>query len=218
MGVDTKADAAVAGVHALDWPSSMASDVQIFLAVGNSSDSVVVTWITSTAGTASTVEYGPSASFGSTASGTHATYKIGSYTSGEIKTVHITGLAPATVYFYRVGGASGWSPTYTFTSNSVGPVFPYPLALMGDPGQTTNSNSTFTHVAGSKARSYLVTGDLRCVGAVCAVGAPSAAWSVMRQRLRALTHCHRPAPSAMRTATSRGGTRSSVSSRRSRRR
>lgn len=133
---------------------------QIFVAVGNTSDSVTITWITSTAGTGTSVEYGTSASFGSTATGTTGSYKIGSYTSGEIKTVYVAGLAAATVYYYRVGGASGWSPTSTFTSNSVGAAYPYHLAVMGDPGQTTNSNSTFTHVAGSKARSYLVTGDL----------------------------------------------------------
>lgn len=133
---------------------------QIYVAVGNSSDSVVITWITSTSGTDTSVEYGPTSTFGSTATGTAGSYKIGSYTSGEIKTVHVTGLSPAQTYYYRVGGASGWSPMYSFTSNSVGPSFPYPLAVMGDPGQTTNSNSTFTHVASSKARSFLITGDL----------------------------------------------------------
>ena len=79
----------------------------------------VVGWLTSDASAASTVEYGTSSgSYTLTASGTADQYVYSSkYTSGLIHHVPLTGLKPATRYFYRAGSATAWSAEASFVSS-----------------------------------------------------------------------------------------------------
>ena len=138
-----------------------AAPEQISINYGATVDAFTVNWVTASAGD-STVQYGTSATFGSTATGTSSSYKFGSYTSGFIHTATITGLNPKTKYYYQCGGASsGWSSTSTFTSNSVGLEFPYTFGVLGDVGQTANSNNTMHHVLSNPTvRSTFITGDI----------------------------------------------------------
>lgn len=103
--------------------------------------------------------------FGFNATGNATQYTSGSYTSGYIHRVTLTGLQANTQYTYRVGGQStGWSSAMTFTSNvGVGAsLFPYRFGVIGDLGQTNNSNATIWHVlsATPTVQSVFITGDL----------------------------------------------------------
>ena len=136
---------------------------QISLAFGSTPDVMTVSWLTNGTGAQSIVRYGTaSGKLTQTATGpAGSSYTCGAYTSGAIHIVSITGLAPATKYYYAVGAADASSDEMSFTSSpGVGPIFPYLFGVMGDVGQTANSASTFAHTISSGAQSSFITGDL----------------------------------------------------------
>lgn len=101
--------------------------------------------------------------FGNSAQGTTQTYTYILYTSGFIHHTTLTGLAPNTRYFYRVGDvATGFSQEFSFMSHpGVGPTMSYTFGVVGDLGQTTYSNNTIWHmVANSSIQSIIHPGDL----------------------------------------------------------
>eukprot|EP00755_Sulcionema_specki_P006444 Sspe_Gene.35491::Locus_17189_Transcript_1_1_Confidence_1.000_Length_2057::g.35491::m.35491 len=70
------------------------------------------------------------------------------YTSQWIHHVTISPLKTSTRYYYKVGGAAGWSSELSFTTlPAVGKETPLTLALIGDLGQTENSSMTVQHIA-----------------------------------------------------------------------
>jgi len=74
-------------------------------------------------------------------------------------------LVPGTQYWYRVSGVNAtWSPSFTFVApRGVGAaILPYRLAVIGDLGQTNNSNATVYAILGSSpaADSVVIAGDL----------------------------------------------------------
>jgi hypothetical protein len=101
----------------------------------------------------SAVEYGFSPdNLSSNVAGTPQNYTFGlDYTSPWLHHLTLDGLKPETRYFYRVGtAASGLSSVRSFVTPPAPSAAAFPLkwAVMGDLGQTTNSNSTVQHILG----------------------------------------------------------------------
>lgn len=157
---------------------------QVHLAFGHdSSQEITVSWVTSDK-TESTVSYGPNpwnldhVATGSSSQYTFRSFYYGSYTSGHIHHVTITGLTPNTKYYYRISaqgaGASAFQPPIlggpigvadTFTTQpppGPGAAFePFSFAVIGDLGQTADSECTVTQVGRDPAFRFVVhAGDL----------------------------------------------------------
>ena len=93
------------------------------------------------------------------------TYTSGSYTSPYIYHVTLDGLTPGATYFYTVGDAtSGVSPIMTFKAHPGKALVPgFVQAIIGDLGQTVNSESTIQHVQANPDISFVMhVGDLSC--------------------------------------------------------
>ena len=107
---------------------------QLSLAYGATPDVITVSWLTSGAGAQTIVRYGTtSGSLTKSASGAAGVaYTCGQYTSGAIHQVTLSGLAPATRYYYAVGAADASSTERSFVSSpGVGPIFPFTRACAG---------------------------------------------------------------------------------------
>ncbi|CAM6102604.1 unnamed protein product [Calypogeia fissa] len=135
--------------------SSVPSQVWVSL---HGPNQMQVSWITSDAG-ASTVDYGMSSgSYTHTAKGSSSSYTYERYTSGNIHFVRIGPLADNTTYFYRVGGVA---PEFSFkTPPPAGPNVPITFAVVGDLGQTANTQSTLDHIQQSSYDVLILPGDL----------------------------------------------------------
>jgi len=70
-----------------------------------------ISWNTPNGGAPTTVEYGLTSSYGSTATGTTVSTNG---PVGEVHVVELTGLEPLTDYHYRVGGTGDWSGDFSF--------------------------------------------------------------------------------------------------------
>ncbi|XP_024990357.1 purple acid phosphatase 22-like [Cynara cardunculus var. scolymus] len=115
-----------------------------------------VSWVTRGSGVSSTVEYGKTpGKYESTATGEHTSYYYFLYTSGKIHHVTIGPLDPATVYYYRCGGAG---PEFNFRTPPA--TFPIEFAVAGDLGQTEWTSSTLEHINASDYDILLLPGDL----------------------------------------------------------
>lgn len=124
---------------------------QFFVNFYDFPDELVVSWASGSS--EATVEYGTTPSLGSTATGNSTRYTFHlNYTSPYIHHAVLSGLATKTTYFYRVGGADcGFSSVFSVTTHpGVGAgVVPLKFAIIGDLGQTNNSNATLAHIAAS---------------------------------------------------------------------
>lgn len=135
---------------------------QFFINYAEKPSQMRVSWATACEATA-TVSFGISPSALKSVVGPAPTqYKAPLYTSPYLYHTTLEGLNPSTTYFYTVGDAtSGVSDVFNFTSHpGVGPNIPHTFAIMGDPGQTANSASTFNHILASNAESAVIVGDL----------------------------------------------------------
>ncbi|KNA08031.1 hypothetical protein SOVF_166400 [Spinacia oleracea] len=96
------------------------------------------------------------------AKGKMSKYKYHNYTSGYIHHCTLRNLKYDTKYYYEVG--VGQTPrTFWFkTPPKVGPDVPYTFGLIGDLGQSYDSNSTLTHYEQNpvKGQAVLFVGDL----------------------------------------------------------
>ena len=137
---------------------------QLWVAYGATPDAITISWLSSAAGAQSLVRYDTTpGTFAHSATGSAKTYTCGSYTSGDIHQVALTGLPLATRIYYKVGDDStGASSERSFvTSPGVGAKYPYTFGVIGDLGQTDNSNSTMNHVlAAAHVDSVFLTGDV----------------------------------------------------------
>jgi hypothetical protein len=121
-----------------------------------------VSWATACQATAA-VSFGTSPGSLTTVTGpAPSQYKAPSYTSPYLYHVTLSGLTPGTQYYYQVGDAtSGKSALQSFKAHpGVGADIPTTVAVIGDPGQTDNSASTYAHVSASKADYVTIVGDL----------------------------------------------------------
>jgi len=123
---------------------------QIWLNFGRTLDAMVVGWLTSDMTAATVVQWGTTSGgpYPNQASGNSTFYKYSSkYTSGLIHHATMTGLAPASTYYYRVGdGASSWSSEYAFKSNSPPGTFPYTFGTVADVGEGADPQNTINHL------------------------------------------------------------------------
>ena len=138
---------------------------QLFVALGATPDAISFSWLTNATGATSLVRWGLSsgALTNSVTGAPGKSFTCGAYTSGAVHTVNATGLPLATRIFYTVGDdATGVSSERSFTTSpGAGASYPYTFGVMGDPGQTNNSNATFWHIAGNPGiNSVFIPGDL----------------------------------------------------------
>ena len=126
---------------------------------------MVVGWVTSDMGAASAVRYGTSSgSYPNTVTGNSTSYTYGKTKSPLIHHVWLTGLAPATTYYYQAGSTASWSQEFSFTSSpGVGPnIYPYSFAVLADIGENHDANNTITHIlaTASSIDSVIINGDI----------------------------------------------------------
>lgn len=138
---------------------------QLTVAYGATPDAASFSWLTNATGAQSLVRWGlaPGQLDRSATGAPGKAYTCAPYTSGLVHVVNVTGLPLATTIYYRVGDdASGASDERSFVSSpGAAASYPYTFGIVGDPGQTSNSNATFQHLLASKTvDSVFVPGDL----------------------------------------------------------
>ncbi|OWM80295.1 purple acid phosphatase 2-like isoform X1 [Punica granatum] len=96
------------------------------------------------------------------AKGKHRTYKFYNYMSGNIHHCTLRNLKFDTKYYYEVGIGQTVRRFWFVTPPEVGPDVPYTFGLIGDLGQTFDSNRTLTHYEHNphKGQTVLFVGDL----------------------------------------------------------
>lgn len=154
--------------------------------------SQVVGWLTSDMTAGSSVQFGTSpGAYTGSATGTADSYTFGSlYTSGLIHHVALTGLKPATRYYYIAGSASAWSAEASFVSSpGVGPDIPHTFAVIADIGENANANATVTRLltafAAGQLNSGLLSGDISYASGCEAIGCKD--WDAFQRMMDPLT-------------------------------
>ncbi|XP_043696272.1 purple acid phosphatase-like isoform X1 [Telopea speciosissima] len=123
---------------------------------------VIVSWVTQDEPGSNTVLYWTESSGEKySAEGIYLTYKYYNYSSGFIHHCTITNLEFDTKYYYEVGVGNTTREFWFITPPAVGPDVSYTFGLIGDLGQTFNSNSTLTHYEMNqiKGQTMLYVGD-----------------------------------------------------------
>ncbi|RAL53115.1 unnamed protein product [Cuscuta campestris] len=129
---------------------------------------VIISWITPHEPGSNTVTYWApeNSNVKSHTDGVVVTYTFGNYTSGHIHHCTIKNLEYDTKYYYEIAGGLGDDATtrqfWFVTPPKPGPDVPYTFGLIGDLGQTHDSNNTLTHYQFNpvKGQSLLFIGDL----------------------------------------------------------
>ncbi|KAL9354365.1 hypothetical protein Peur_052335 [Populus x canadensis] len=124
---------------------------------------VIVSWVTADESGSNTVIYwSESSKQKKEAEGKTYTYKFYNYTSGYIHHCIIRNLEFNTKYYYVVGVGNTTRQFWFITPPAVGPDVPYTFGLIGDLGQTYDSNRTLTHYENNpaKGQAVLFVGDL----------------------------------------------------------
>ncbi|KAK1427284.1 hypothetical protein QVD17_15967 [Tagetes erecta] len=124
---------------------------------------VIVSWVTPNEPGSSKVIYWAENSNGKQhAVGTFVTYKYYNYSSPYIHHCTIKNLEYNTKYFYELGTGNVTRQFWFTTPPKVGPDVPYTFGLIGDLGQTFDSNRTLTHYESNPAKGQAVffVGDL----------------------------------------------------------
>ncbi|XP_009335656.2 purple acid phosphatase 2 [Pyrus x bretschneideri] len=125
---------------------------------------VIVSWVTPDEPGSSTVIYWAenNTSLKKSAQATVLTYKYFNYTSGYIHHCTIDNLEFDTKYYYEVGTGNTARRFWFVTPPRVGPDVAYTFGLIGDLGQTHDSNDTLTHyeLNPAKGQTLLFVGDL----------------------------------------------------------
>jgi len=142
---------------------------QIHIAQGKTPDSMTISWLTKSE-RGSTVWYGlNSTNLNMIQYGSESSYKFDYpeydvYESGTIHHVELSNLKPSSVYYYICGDISSdtQSELLNFTSTqSVGSFFLATFGIVGDLGQTDDSEKTLTHMSNNKdIQMILHAGDL----------------------------------------------------------
>ncbi|KAM7479338.1 hypothetical protein LguiA_027551 [Lonicera macranthoides] len=126
---------------------------------------VIVSWVTMhEPGSNSVLYWTENSKQKNKAEGILTTYKFYDYTSGYIHHCTIKNLKFNTKYYYAVGiGVGHTSRTFWFTTPpKVGPDVPYTFGVIGDLGQSYDSNMTLNHYESNptKGKAVLFVGDL----------------------------------------------------------
>ncbi|KAF5727194.1 hypothetical protein HS088_TW22G00882 [Tripterygium wilfordii] len=124
---------------------------------------VIVSWVTPNEAGSNTVLYwSENSKDKNKAEGKVYTYKFYNYTSGYIHHCTIRNLEFNTKYYYEVGIGQSERQFWFTTPPEIGPDVPYTFGLIGDLGQSFDSNSTLTHyeLNPQKGQAVLFVGDL----------------------------------------------------------
>ncbi|XP_043703036.1 purple acid phosphatase-like isoform X1 [Telopea speciosissima] len=124
---------------------------------------VIVSWITPVEpGTSTVLYWAANTTKVYTAEGYYFTYSYYNYTSGFIHHTTLLNLDYNTKYYYEVGVGNTTRQFYFTTPPPVGPDVPYTFGLIGDLGQTYDSNMTLDHYINDplKGETVLYLGDL----------------------------------------------------------
>lgn len=123
--------------------------------------SVIVSWVTPSEPGSSTVLYGPENNkYKYEAKGRLTRYKFYNYTSGYIHHCTLRGLEFDTKIFYKIGVGNATREFSFTTPPKPGPDAPYTFGIMGDLGQTFDSNKTLHHYMKTNGQAVLFVGDL----------------------------------------------------------
>nr|XP_029118054.1 purple acid phosphatase isoform X2 [Elaeis guineensis] len=123
---------------------------------------IIVSWVTQDEPGSSTVLYGTDKNkLEFYAEGKYTRYKFYNYTSGYIHHCTLGHLKYDTKYYYAVGIGQTMRQFWFMTPPKVGPDVPYTFGLIGDLGQSFDSNITLSHYESNpKAQTVLFVGDL----------------------------------------------------------
>nr|GMC87477.1 purple acid phosphatase 2-like [Ipomoea batatas] len=124
---------------------------------------MIVSWVTVDEPGSNTVLYwSDNSKHKKEAKGKMKTYKYFTYTSGYIHHCTIRDLQYNTKYYYEVGIGNTTRTFWFITPPEVGPDVPYTFGLIGDLGQSFDSNRTLTHYERNprKGQTVLFVGDL----------------------------------------------------------
>ncbi|GJY74016.1 purple acid phosphatase 2-like protein [Tanacetum coccineum] len=123
---------------------------------------VIVSWVTpEEPGSNEVVYWAENSETKYSSVGTVVTYKYYNYSSPYIHHCTITNLEFDTKYFYEVGTGDVTRQFWFTTPPAVGPDVPYTFGLIGDLGQTFDSNRTLAHYESNpKGQAILFVGDL----------------------------------------------------------
>ncbi|KAJ8767115.1 hypothetical protein K2173_013512 [Erythroxylum novogranatense] len=145
-------------------PSGYNAPQQVHITQGDhEGKAVIVSWVTQDEPGSSTVVYwSEDSKQKEEAKGKHYTYKFFNYTSGYIHHTTIRKLKFNTKYYYEVGTLHSKRQFWFKTPPAVGPDVPYTFGLIGDLGQSYDSNKTLTHYENNprKGETVLFVGDL----------------------------------------------------------
>ncbi|KAK8522140.1 hypothetical protein V6N13_115115 [Hibiscus sabdariffa] len=126
-------------------------------------EAVIVSWVTEDEpGSSAVLYWSENSKQKKKAEGKFDTYKFYNYTSGYIHHCTIRNLEYNTKYYYEVGLDHTRRKFWFTTPPAVGPNIPYTFGLIGDLGQSFDSNSTLTHYEQNpqKGQTVLFVGDL----------------------------------------------------------
>lgn len=144
-------------------PPGFNAPQQVHITQGDHSGrAVTISWITPVLPGSSYVYYGTDKykyhQKAATASVTR--YTAFKYISGYIHHCTLQDLEYDTKYFYKLGEDESAREFWFITPPAVGPDVPYTFGLIGDLGQTSDSNATLQHYITSKGQALLFMGDL----------------------------------------------------------
>ncbi|PIA27162.1 hypothetical protein AQUCO_08300098v1 [Aquilegia coerulea] len=145
-------------------PSGYNAPQQVHITQGDlEGKGVIISWVTQEEPGSNTVLYwSKHDKQKSSAEGKYRTYKFYNYTSGYIHHCTIKNLKFNTKYYYEVGIGNTVRQFWFRTPPKVGPDVPYTFGLIGDLGQSYDSNITLTHYEHNptKGHALLFVGDL----------------------------------------------------------
>ncbi|XP_010549271.1 PREDICTED: fe(3+)-Zn(2+) purple acid phosphatase 12 [Tarenaya hassleriana] len=148
-------------------PSGYNSPQQVHITQGSyEGDGVIISWVTPDETGSDIVRYwsenGGRSRRKLAKSAVVVTYKFFNYTSGYIHHCTIDGLEFDTKYYYEIGDGETRRQFWFVTPPKPGPDVPYIFGLIGDLGQTYDSNRTLSHyeMNPQKGQTMLFLGDL----------------------------------------------------------
>ncbi|KAB2023276.1 hypothetical protein E1A91_D06G007300v1 [Gossypium mustelinum] len=145
-------------------PSGYNAPQQVHITQGDMDGSgVIISWITPDEPGSNMVYYwSENSNHKYKAEGIFVRYKFFNYTSGYIHHCTINNLEYNTKYMYEIGRGDSIRQFWFVTPPRTGPDVPYTFGLIGDLGQTHDSNVTLTHYESNpkKGQTVLYVGDL----------------------------------------------------------
>ncbi|PNY12404.1 purple acid phosphatase [Trifolium pratense] len=148
-------------------PSGYNAPQQVHITQGDLvGKSVIVSWVTEDEPGSNTVHYwsaeNSSKQKKKLAKGKIVNYKFFNYSSGFIHHTTINNLEYNTKYYYEVGLGNTTRKFWFITPPEIGPDVPYTFGLIGDLGQSYDSNTTLSHyeLNPRKGQTVLFVGDL----------------------------------------------------------